>query len=83
MCSSIAHLDFGFLIRSWTGLQSVENNLTGLQVIKREHFCEHTVCEHVVHRKMLDFYVVFNLILSKVENTNLYLIAGESPLESR
>lgn len=34
---------FGFLIRSWKGLQSVENTLRGLQVIKREHFCEHTV----------------------------------------
>lgn len=34
---------FGFLIRSWKGLQSVENTLMGLQVIKREHFCEHTV----------------------------------------
>lgn len=34
---------FGFLIRLWTGLQSVENTLTGLQVSKREHFCEHIV----------------------------------------
>lgn len=70
---------FGFLIRSWTGLQWVGNPLTGLQVSKREHFCEHScvrTCSSLQNAWFL-CCVNVNLIFSKVENTNLYLIAGE------